>query len=439
MGSPITLSGFNNIDFNSILTALMKQERLPVTLLESQQTAIKSKKSTFSALASRLATLESATDALDTGQSLQGRAASVSDASALSVSPGSSTPLGSYEVVVKNLARAQVTTTSSTHANSDTTVVASGGTLTIGGVAVTVTGDVTLDGLAAAINNTTNIGATASVVKNGSNYQLVLTGRDTGQAHAFTITNGLTGGSGVAFSTTNALNARDAEVTVNNVTATSATNTFDGVIPGGSITVTKEDALKSISVQVTRDNSGVKDKITQFIDAYNSLNGFLKTQLSSTADSSIGRDSVVRSLRSSLSRVLGESRSVGGQFSTLAEVGIEFTRTGELSLNETAFNAAVSDHPADVDKLLSGTSGVFAAFGSTIAQYTDANGILVDAQSRIDTQLDQISKRIDDLDARLEIKRASLQQEFTAADLAISSLNQQGSQLNNLGSQYRLF
>ena len=30
MGSPITLSGFNSIDFNQILEAVMQQERLPV-------------------------------------------------------------------------------------------------------------------------------------------------------------------------------------------------------------------------------------------------------------------------------------------------------------------------------------------------------------------------------------------------------------------------
>ena len=40
MGSPVTLSGFNNIDFGSVLNALMQQERIPVTQLETQQTAL---------------------------------------------------------------------------------------------------------------------------------------------------------------------------------------------------------------------------------------------------------------------------------------------------------------------------------------------------------------------------------------------------------------
>ena len=64
MGSPITLSGFNNIDFSQVLNALMAQERLPVTQLTTQQTALTNQKGFFATFASKLASLESAVDAL---------------------------------------------------------------------------------------------------------------------------------------------------------------------------------------------------------------------------------------------------------------------------------------------------------------------------------------------------------------------------------------
>jgi len=44
MSSPITLSGFNNIDFSQVLNALMAQERIPVTQLTTQQTALSNQK-----------------------------------------------------------------------------------------------------------------------------------------------------------------------------------------------------------------------------------------------------------------------------------------------------------------------------------------------------------------------------------------------------------
>ena len=52
MSSPITLSGFNNIDFNSVLNALMAQERLPVNQLTSQRTALTNQRTFFSTFGS---------------------------------------------------------------------------------------------------------------------------------------------------------------------------------------------------------------------------------------------------------------------------------------------------------------------------------------------------------------------------------------------------
>ena len=89
MGSPITLSGFNNIDFSQVLTALMAQERLPVTQLEQQKTALTNQKSFFATFASKLASLESAVQDLSSANAFEGRSATVSDTTAASVSVGS--------------------------------------------------------------------------------------------------------------------------------------------------------------------------------------------------------------------------------------------------------------------------------------------------------------------------------------------------------------
>ena len=88
MGSPVTLSGFNNIDFGSVLNALMQQERIPVTQLESQQTALKAQQTAFGTFATRLAALESAAEDLTRATAFQGRSASVSNTSALTASTG---------------------------------------------------------------------------------------------------------------------------------------------------------------------------------------------------------------------------------------------------------------------------------------------------------------------------------------------------------------
>jgi flagellar hook-associated protein 2 len=445
MGSPITLSGFNNIDFSQVLNALMAQERLPVTQLETQQTALTNQKTFFATFASKLAGLESAIDALTSASAFDGRSGTVSDPSAASVQVGSSTPRGSYSVLVTSLARAQVTGTSSTHADRDTTIVASGGTLTIGGVAVTLTGDVTLDGLADAINGTADIGVTASVVQNGSTYQLVLTGQTTGAAGSYAVTNGLTGGAGVAFAATNAQDAANAVGTVNGIAFSTPSNTIDGVIPGSTLELVKTAPTNPIVITITADRNSVKELVRKVRLAYNDVVAFIDDQQLAVREknpSAIGGDPLVRNLRSQLARVLNTDRAVGGTFSAIAEVGLGFSRTGQLEFNEAAFDAAIERDSAGVQALFNGAGGVdgaFTALSTTISTYTSAGGLLPTAQLRLASQLSRIGERIDDFELRLAARREALQREFTAADLAIKQLNSSLGQLNSLGASLGSF
>ncbi len=129
MGSPITLSGFNQIDFSVILNAIMQQERQPVTALQSQQTSLEGKKAAFSALVSKLSALQSSVESVVADNALSGTSATVSDSTRLSVSSETSAASGTYEVTVQQLARAQTTTSDQAFADRDTTAVAGAGML----------------------------------------------------------------------------------------------------------------------------------------------------------------------------------------------------------------------------------------------------------------------------------------------------------------------
>lgn len=459
MGSPITLSGFNNIDFKVVLDAIMEQERVPLNALQEQQSSLNARSAEFADLATRLGTLGSAVDGLDDTSAFGGRAVTNSDATAVSVTATESTPIGTYDVVVNELARAQVTATNSSHSDADTTIVASGGTLTIGGTVVTVTGNVTLEGLRDAINSTTDVGVTASIVSpSAGSYQLVLTGNDTGTTKAFTITNALTGGTepvtfidfdtdGVSGDSVedNAVQATDASATVNNITVTGSTNVLDSAIPGATLTLLKKDPATTVTIGVSQDLQTTKDRITTFVNAYNDLVGFFDTQVQAAAagnQSSLGRDSLLRGLRTTLTTTLNAQYAVGGNYDVLAEVGIEFQQDGTLSFDTTAFDEAVKTGTSDVQKLFvgsGGTDGAFTVLASMITDYTESGGLIPDAQSRLDAQLSSLATRILSLEDRLALRRQALQQEFAAADAAIKQLNNQSGSLGSLGGQYSLF
>ena len=64
MSTPITFSGFNNIDFNVVLNALMARASQPLTSLQTRQSGLKSQVSTLDTLSARVTTLRSAASAL---------------------------------------------------------------------------------------------------------------------------------------------------------------------------------------------------------------------------------------------------------------------------------------------------------------------------------------------------------------------------------------
>ena len=453
MGSGITFSGFNNIDFGMVLETMMQQASQPLTTLQNRQTALRAQMTSFDLLASRLSTIGSAARSLGSSGELSVYKATASDPTAVSVSAGSGAVPGRYDMVVQDLARAQVTAAATTIPDANLTVVASAGTLTIDGVVVQVSGAVTLQQLAAAINNTPDIGVTAAVVRTSTEaYRLVLTGRRTGVDEAFEITSTLSGGAGIAFTDTdndgisgdsaadNAVTASNARLLLNNIQVESASNSFDDVVPGVSVNVLKADPAATITIDVAGDNAALKERVTSFIDAYNELVKFAKDQTKAAFEgdsSSIGREALLRQLRNQLRTAVGADYP-GGPYTRLSEVGIEFTRTGTLELNEDMFNTAMADRPDDVKALFGGTTGAFAAVEDLIDQYSQASGLVSTAKDRLQKQSSSLDNQILAMQERLAVQRAYLQREFVAADAAMTRLNNQSGALASLGTNYSL-
>ena len=436
MGSPVTLSGFNQIDFSQILELVMQQERLPVTQLESQKKIVDAQKSAFSTLATRLAAFESAAEALQAATAFDGTKATSSDAAKVSVSASSTAPAGTYEVQVLALAKSQVSLSSAV-ASADT-VVARSGSITVGaGARVDVPAEgYTLAQLASAINDAEGGDVNASVVKTADGYALMLTGRNTGAANGFTVTNALADGD-ASLTITQQRAAADASVQLNGVTISSPTNTFQDVIAGASFTVLQETA-NPVVVTITASNDSIKSLVEKLSAAFRDVKKFLDDQQAASMRgeaNNIGRDPLVRGLRSSFAQILGGSYPTGGAYNSLAQVGFSFSRTGDLEFNAAQFEAALSNDKASVKELFRGSDGkggVFGALASAVARYTDAGGLVPNAQDRLTAQSRRLSDRISVMEERLEVRRLALQREFIAADQAMSQLNAQRNSLSSL-------
>jgi flagellar hook-associated protein 2 len=459
LGSPITFSGFNSIDFTQILNAVMAQERTPLTRLETQKSTLQTQNTAFGTLAGKLSSLETAINTLKAEDSLALLSATSTD-DGVGVSTASGTVTGTYDIVVSALAKAQVTTSSSTYA-ATTDVVATGGTFTLtpavgAPTVLAISASTTLEELADAINASSTSPAAASVVQTSPGvYRLVLTGKDTGTTNAFTITNGLTGGTPPVFVDTdidgvsgdsaadNTQQASNASLTINGLAVTSATNTVADAVPGATLTLTKADAATTVTVSVSRNATGAKDTLKKFITAFNDVIKFSKDQDTAAVAgrASIGRDPVLRSLANEM-RQAARAEYTGGDLDRLAAIGLGFDSAGKMVLDETVFDEALETSQSDVQTLVSGAAGdagAFGGFSDLIVDYTEAGGLVGATRTRIDTQLSAIDTRLDTLSQQLELRRLALQREFTAADLAMTRLKSQSSSLSTTTGGFRLF
>lgn len=434
MGSPITFSGFNGIDFNTILNSVMQQARTPLTALETRQATFKSQLSALGKLTSQATTLQQAAKDLQQTTAGDTVAASTTDATAVSVSTGTGAIAGRYDIIVQSLAHAQVTASTGASPDLNTTTVADGGSLTIGGVDVTLSGPVTLQQLAATINGTADIGVAASVVRSGSGaYRLVLTGKETGADQSFDIVNSLTG-STIAFGA-NAVDASDATILVNNVTASSSTNTFSDAVPGVALTVLKADAADTIGVNVTANASALKTRLETFVKSYNDLVSFTNDQQAARAkgeDGNLARDPMLRQLRLGVRTALSADYGTGS-VDRLGQIGVEFTQSGTLKLTASKLEAALADDPDAVLALLAGDAGAFASVATTLDSYTASNGLFKNGSGRLTAQVKALDTQMAQAQDRLDKYRATLQQEYLAAEMAMSRLQSQSSALSGLG------
>jgi len=276
----------------------------------------------------------------------------------------------------------------------------------------------------------------------------VLTGQNTGAANAFTVTNALTGGTGVSFTDTNAdgtsgdspldnaQQATDANVLINNVQVVSNSNTLTRAIPGVTLQLNRQDPTDTIAVTVATDGSALESSLQNFVSAYNSFVTFANNQATSAANgdlTSIGHDSLFRGLRNQLRSTIQGTYGTGA-FTSLAQIGVEFTQTGALQVNDAMFQQAVQTNPSAVQALVAGSGQAFDSISDAVTQYTQSSGLISITKQALSTQSTQLTTQIAQMQSRLDIERASLQKQFTAADDAISALQGQTSSLNGLAS-----
>lgn len=386
----------SGLDVNSIVSQLMSLEQKPLTALTTKQSDYKAKLSAFGSIQSGVASFQTTLKKLSDPKNLQAVKATPADATVLGTSGGAGAVPGNYSIEVTQLAQSQKLA-SAGQLNAKAVIgtgtltfdfgTISGGTLGTdgkytgagftsngaGSKQVTIdSSNNTLDGIRDAIN-AANIGVTASVINDGSNtpYRLALSNSQTGEASSMKISvsgdaalgNLLNHDPAGSQALTQTVAAQNAQLKVDGLDISKATNTVSDVVPGVTLTLKKTNAGSPTNLSVTRDTDAVKANVQEFVDGYNKLTGSLKSltsyDMASKKGAALYGDSSVRNMLGQLrSLVTGTLTGGASSLTRLSDAGISYQADGTLKLDSSKLQKVID---TQFDQL----PGLFAASGSS--------------------------------------------------------------------------
>lgn len=455
----ITSSTTTAFDVPNLVRQLMAVERQPIDKLTAKIASYESKISSYGTLSSLVSSFQTATQSLNTN--LQKLAATPSDPSALSATAASTAVPGTYSVNVSQLAQSQnlvaAGQTSSSTAIGDGTATTvtfdlgtiSGGTLTNGvysGASFTSNGsgsasitidssNNTLEGIRDAINAAA-LGVTATLVNDGSGtpYRLALTSSSSGSSNSFKITT--SGGDGAIDSLlgydpagtqnmTQTLAAQNAQLTVNGIAITSASNSVSEAIQGVTLTLTNTTATPA-SLTVARDTAAINTAVSGFVEAYNALASQIKSRSAygtgGTGGGVLAGDSTLRLLQDQMRGIFNTPPS-GGTLTTLGQIGISFQQNGSLQLDSSKFNSALTANFSDVQNLVSSPTGIATRLEAWTKSALETGGLIDTRSQGLTKSIKNYNEDIGKLENRMAAIEKKYRIEYTNLNLLLSSMN----------------
>ncbi|MDP1830378.1 MAG: flagellar filament capping protein FliD [Archangium sp.] len=429
----------SGLDTNSIIDQLVKIESNSVTVAQARQSAYQAQISQLGDLTSKLKALATATTALKTGGALG--LSQVGTASGFSATPGSAATAGRVSVLVEDLAtaakaRSTQLTSGSSAVRGGTLAISINGTTTN----VTLTDGMTLTAAAQAINDS-GTGASAMVLESNGQAFLTITNTNTGftpgqaAATGLTITETSTGvlGSALGFTVTDATNAK---VTIDGLAFERSSNTITDALPGVTLALKAKTVVAEDLVLAT-DTAATSTKLGTFVSAYNDVMKILHQNLNIgeqiDRNKTLGGDSAVRGLQSTLMGLVSSISNPGSVVRSLADLGIKTQQDATLTVDATRLAKALATDPAAVNELFQkATDGVADKVKTLVDGYTNSSdGILVSKSKSYDKSIKRISTHIDSLQLRLEAYRTKLINQFSAMEKIVSSFKSIGDYLTS--------
>lgn len=424
MATVTSLGAGSGLDLEGLVTKLMNVERQPLVKLQSQMSSFNTKISAMGTLASKLSALQTAGKALkpDVLQSALDKfgtfKGTVSDEKVASVTVGSGARSGSYNLEVTQLAQGQKSRLDASSFNGGAIEFSFGDAAKNFSVTPSGTG---LNAVANAINQAGK-GVTATVVNGSSGQQLILTGAE-GAENAFSV-----GGAGVSGTVTSVQSAQDAQLKIDGISVTSASNTVKDAVTGVTLQL-KATTSAPATVSVEADyGDKLQKNLESFVKAFNDVVSTIKSLGAYDKETKVAgalngnrllreAESTLRSLAFEPSSSLQDSNGDGMM---LSKLGISFQKDGTLALDSDKLKDAINKDPNLVANF---TAEIGNRFNTGLDKLAGTGGEVQLAQDSMRASIRGLEKRQESMTMRLDAVEARYRKQFSALDVLVSSMN----------------
>ncbi|MGB9697811.1 MAG: flagellar filament capping protein FliD [Thermodesulfobacteriota bacterium] len=183
----------------------------------------------------------------------------------------------------------------------------------------------------------------------------------------------------------------NASITIDGVEVTASSNMVDDVIPGVTLNLKKAASDTTVTLNINRDYAAVKEKIEEFVNAYNeaieAINSHLRyNETTKEPGGILFGDNTLKTIKSSLTQIiLNRIAGVSDNFSTLGQFGIRLSNDGKLSIEEDTLNDYLASNFDDLKRLF-------------VADWSATNSNLTYIYHTIDTQAGTYNIQITGID-----------------------------------------
>ncbi len=306
-------------------------------------------------------------------------------------------------------------------------------------------GDNTLEKIRDKIN-AADSGVVASIVNDATGSRLSLRSKETGEANAFRITAADSDGNNTDAAglsqlsydanaasnpLTRTLAAANADLSINNIPISSASNTLTDVLDGLTVRVARVTD-GPVELSVNRDTETIKKSLTTFADSYNSLVKLMREQTAYDATTKtagvLQGDRMAVGLLNKMRSLVGGSSGAGTTFTRLADVGLEPQRDGTLKVDNTKLDSALGrldDLKTFFSRDEEGTAS--DGFGTMLRQFADlqmgSDGPLTTRTDSMRERIDGLKQRSTAMEDRLTQTEKRLRAQYTKLDSNMAALN----------------